>query len=316
MVRAAEDAALLDLGDGICCLEYRSKGNSITPTIKEFTLELLEQDLMGFDGMVIGSQRKNFSAGADLRTMLDRIEAGRYELFDESVNYFQQMTYRIKYYHKPIVAAPYGMTLGGGCETAIHAHRRVAQENVHMGLVEIGVGLLPGGGGSKEAALLLSQLYHGEDSVLFTIFDRLLCGTVTENAAHAAELGYLSPEDKVASDPALQIEQAKQGCLELVRNGVKQRTSTQVVLPGRDAYQKMLTHADQLLELGEIAPYDRVIGEKIALILAGSSQSGPESYTEQQILDTERTCFTELTKRPETKARIESLLNTGKKLRN
>lgn len=311
------DAALHDLGGGICCLEFRSKGNSITPAIKEFLLDLMEKDLLGFDGMVIGSESKHFSAGADLSAMLDKIKRNRFDLFEDSVNYFQQMNVQVKRYGKPIVAAPYGMTLGGGLEIALHAHARVAREKSYMGLVEVGVGLLPSGGGTKETALCMEGLDPEQDSEkICALYDRLLLGTVSQNAANAARLGYLNAADKVVAEASGQLDTAKDLCRHMVGRPPAGREQVRVTLPGRAAYIQMAAHAEQLLEEGRIAPHDLYIGRHIARILAGSDTSGPSEYTEQQILDTERACFIDLLRHPKTQERIEMFLKTGQKLRN
>lgn len=313
---AIEDAALLDIGDGICCLEFRSKGNSITPTIKAFLLKLLDQNLLGYDGLVIGSHRKHFSAGADLRSMLDRIEGRRFDEFYESVRYYQEMTLRVKYFNKPIVAAPYGMTLGGGLELALHSHRRAAAANVHMGLVESGVGLLPGGGGSKEAALCVSALpAQGQDQELFEIYDQLLLGKVSQNAEDALRMGYMKADDEIVGEQS-PLNRAKELCLSLAAAGAESKAAVSVTLPGKSVYNKLVAHAEALLEAGEIPPYHLFIGRMIALIFAGSDTDDPAQYSEEQILDIERSCFVELTKQPQTRERIDYFLRTGEKLQN
>ena len=316
--RSYTDSDLYDLGDGICCFTFRSKGNSITPTIKTALTQLLDQNLLGYDGMVIGSQAKFFSAGADLASMLDRIERKQYDVLQENINIYQQMTLRLKYYHKPVVTAPYHMTLGGGLELVLHSHKRIPQDNVHMGLVESGVGLLPGGGGSKEIALRMAHLsIQDELPVILSMYEALLLGKTSRNAQDARAMHYLRPEE-AAVGAEEQLAQAKRACLSLCRTGFTGNACGQerVVLGGAKLYQILTDHAAALLDAGTISPYDLEIGKKIALIMSGSETETQPCLTEQQILDLERSCFLALTQDPRTAQRISHFLTMKEKLKN
>jgi len=312
-----EEAALLDLGDGVACLEFRSKGNSISPAVKQFTLTVLADGMSGFDGLVIGSQAKHFSVGANLAFIRKQIEEKNFNLFELNVGTFQAMTTMIKCYHKPIVAAPYRGTLGGGLEIALHAHARVALSTVAMGLVEVGVGLLPGGGGTKELALLAGSVPEKDRWPLMrSLFETLLTRGVSTDAEHAKKMHFLKASDVIVSDPADLIAAAKEQCLRLIQKGTAPPSKERAILPGKHVYEQLVAHSEQMKEEGVISPFDHEIGKKIARIFAGGDTSGSEIRTETQLLELERRVFVELAQTPETYARICYFLENNKMLRN
>lgn len=313
VVSRNEDAALLDMGDGVACFQFRSKGNSITPTVKEFLLEVLERRLSGFDGLVIGNQSKNFSVGANLHVMKRNLERGDYEAFANNVIVFQQLNRKIKYYGKPIVAAPYRHTLGGGLEIAMHCHARVAPVQCHMGLVEIGVGLIPGGGGTKECARLAGT---ADDSMLRTVFEKLLLRTITKDAQQAKRLFYLRETDLVVPDIEGLLPAAKQQCLDLAAQGRRVPGEERIALAGRTAYRRMLDWSDQLLEAGTISAYDAEVGKRIATVLSGGDIEGGCELTEKQLLNLERENFLDLIHQKRTADRISYFVEHGRLLRN
>lgn len=316
-VRTGAEAALLDLGDGIGCLQFRSRGNCISPPVKEFILETLEQDLYGFQGLVIGSQDKNFSVGASLYVMKQNLDKKDYGAFDRNVRSMQAVTSAIRHYSKPIVAAPYRRVLGGGLETVLHCHTRVARQDCMMGLVEVGVGLVPAGGGTKECALLVGRAPEEErPDVLKTVFRKLLLRQVSVDAQDAVQMLYLSSEDKIAEPDEDLLSAAKARCLQMVGKPAASAAQARVVLPGRDAYRWMTDYAEELLSRGEITPYDFVIGQHLARILAGSDTSGPAEYREQQLLDMEREAFIALAKQQGTYDRITYFTEHNSLLRN
>lgn len=317
-VHTNEETALLDMGDGIGCLQFRSKGNSISASVREFIVEMLAHDLYEFDGVVIASQNKHFSVGANLVNMKTNIDNKNFTAMEENVRSFQSMTAGIKYSKKPIVAAPYRMTLGGGLEVVLHCSARVALEKSYMGLVETGVGLLPGGGGTKCTAMLLNGLTgQALEETMVRLFDKLIFAKVSKNAEDARTLMYLQPEDGIVSAEEELISTAKDKCLELLRSGYQPAAAPETaVLPGKEGYDLLMRHSEALRQEGKITAYDFEIGKKIALILAGSSTEGPRSYTEQEILARERQCFVELTQSEGTYQRIDHFLRTNEKLRN
>lgn len=316
-VHQNEEAALLDLGEGIACLQFRSKGNSISPVVKELILETLDKDLYGFDGMVIGSQAKNFSVGANLFTMKHNLDTKNYKAFEFNVSQFQEITKYLKHYDKPIVAAPYKMTLGGGLEVALHCHARVALSKSFMGLVELGVGLIPGGGGTKESAILVGQASkEKKEEVLKTVFEKLLLRKVSTNAEDARKMFYLKDNDGIVEDPEELITAAKIKCRDLVKKDIKKTEEERVTLPGKKSYDWMNAYANELLNQGIITPYDAKVGEKIAQVLAGSAVDGEADYTEMDLLEIERNCFLELVQQKGTYDRITYFVENNELLRN
>ena len=313
-----EETALLDMGGGIGCLQFRSKGNSISASVREFIVEMLEHELYEFDGIIIASQNKHFSVGANLVNMKNNIDAKNFTAMENNVRSFQTMTTGIKYSRKPIVAAPYRTVLGGGLEVVLHSSCRVALQKSYMGLAESGVGLLPGGGGTKCTAMLLNGLTgQALEDTLVRLFDKLLFGKVSKNAEDAKTLMYLQEDDMIVTAEEDLIAVAKAKCLDLIQGGYQPPEAPQTaVLPGKEGYDLLMRHSQTMREAGEITAYDFEIGKKIALILAGSSTEGPRKYTEQEILDQERRCFVELTQSEGTYQRIEYFLRTNEKLRN
>lgn len=216
-----DEVAIHDLGDGIGCLAFRSKGNSISPTVREFLLNAVSWHLLGYDGLVIGNQSKNFSVGANLYSIKEDIDKRNFKAFDDRVRSFQTMTMTIKLSRKPVVAAPYRNTLGGGLEVALHAQQRIALRKSFMGLVEIGVGLIPGGGGTKECALMVGRTDPARnEQVLKDAFNKLVTRSVSGSAEQAVELGYLKKTDRIVEMPEELIGGAKELCLELLAKGI------------------------------------------------------------------------------------------------
>ena len=315
-ITAVPDAALLDLGDGIACLEFRSRGNSITPGIKDFTLAILDQWLHDFDGLIIGNQSKNFSVGANLNVMKQNLDRKDYMAFYRNVCSMQAVTKALKYYPKPVVAAPYRRTLGGGLEIVLHCHKRVAHSECLMGLVELGVGLVPAGGGTKECALRIGRAEPDQQQeVIRTVFETLLLRKVSDSARNAREMLFLSHGDPVTENREALIAEAKEECRRMVGKILPVREAS-VVLPGRSAYEWMTEYANQLLEEGRITPYDAVAGTYLAAILAGSANGEPARYTEDQLLNLEREAFMALVQEQGTYDRIAYFTEHNALLRN
>lgn len=317
VVKSNAEAALLDLGDGIGCLEFRSKGNSISPLVREFIQELVGNGLEGLDGLVIGSQAKNFSVGADLFAMKKSIDEKQFDVFEKKIAAFQAMTSLLKYSPKPIVAAPYKMVLGGGLEVSLHCHARVAFAKTFMGLVEAGVGLTPGGGGAKEAALLIAKTpREQQDAALIATFEKLLLKKVSKDAQDAKQLGYLKPDDIVVEKTEELLGTAKARCLELARQGQGGSSEETVVLPGKAGYDRLLAHAHPLMAEGLISEHDVEVGKKIAHALTGSMTENEITLNETQLLEIERNGFAALIQTKGTYDRINHFVATGELLKN
>lgn len=306
-VYSNEEAALLDMGDGIGCLQFRSKGNSISAPVREFIVELLAHNLYEFDGMVIASQSKHFSVGANLVNMKNNIDAKNFTAMENNVRSFQSMTAGIKYSKKPIVAVPYRMTLGGGLEVVLHSSARVALGKCYMGLGgDRPVGLLREAWGHKMHAMLLDGLTgQALEETLIRLFDKLIFGKVSKNAQEAREMMYLYEDDIIVEEEEDLIAVAKARCLDLIAEGYQPPAAGAAVLPGKAGYDLLLRHSEALQAEGKITAYDFEIGKRIALILAGSSTENAREYTEQEILDQERRCFVELTQSEGTYQRID-----------
>lgn len=311
------DAALLDMGDGIACMNFRSKGNSITPDVKLLLGDALERYLTSFDGMIIANQAKNFSVGANLNVMKRNLDLNDYAAFDANSANFQQLNTRIKYYDKPIVAAPYRHTLGGGLEIVMHCHGVVAFTDCFMGLVEIGVGLIPGGGGTKECAMLVGDAPEAaKHCVTKTVFEKLLLRRISRSAEEAKKMLYLREHDIVVQNQYELLPEAKALCLRLARDGFVKNNSHPALLEGCGAYKLLMKRVKELLEAGEIAPYDIEVGKRIARILTGGSEAECCAYSEDELLLKEREGFLELVHQQGTFERISHFVEKGELLRN
>ena len=315
VVRTGEDARLLDLGDGIGCVQFLSKGNSVTPTVREFLRDVVENGLYNFDGLVIANAGKHYSVGANLASMKEQIDRGDFSSFRERG--LQKTVTRMKYSKKPVVAAPYRMTLGGGLEIVLHTHKRVALQKSFLGLVEAGVGLIPGGGGTKETALQIGRTSSElRDKVLKDSYRKLLMRQVSKDAQDAAVLGYLSETDWICGDAEDMLTQAKACCMELVGQGFVPKEPGQVTLPGRQGYQMLMDETARMLEEGAITPYDAEIGRHLAVVLCGSADREEVVCSEEELMQMENDCFVELTKSKGTYERISYFLEHNDLLRN
>jgi 3-hydroxyacyl-CoA dehydrogenase len=274
-----------------------------------------------FEAMVIANQAPNFSVGANLMLLLISAQEGEWDDIHLLVRQFQRATMAIKYAPRPVVAAPQGMALGGGCEINLHAARIHAAAEVYMGLVETGVGLIPGGGGTKEMLIRANEHAAGaEDLDLFhalkPIFENVAMAKVSTSAEDARTLGYLRPADLISMNRDRLVADAKQTALAMVRAGYHPPAPAEIRVLGEEflAAAKLAIH---LLVRGEYASeYDAVVGRKLAYILAGGGITAPQAVPEQYILDLEREAFVSLCGERKTQERIAHTLKTGKPLRN
>jgi len=313
-----QDAALLDMGDGIACLEFRSKGNSITPDLRLFLLDVIRSRPGGFQGLVLGNEGKNFSVGADLVKMRENISTGNFEAFRQKIRSFQEMTLAARYCGFPVVAAVSGMTLGGGLELALHADRRVADPACRLGLIECGVGLTPSGGGAKECAMRIAKADGAARiDVMMSEFRKLVERRISKSALNAAEMGFLMPDDVILREGEDRLERAKQVCLSMVPDYAAPSPGTAENLPGKEGYDAMMRLADEMLSDEKISPYDLEVAKRIAGILSGGSDAKAGCVrTEQQLLDAEFNAFDDLVHQEGTFRRISHFVETGELLRN
>jgi 3-hydroxyacyl-CoA dehydrogenase len=312
---------LLDVGDGVACFEFRSKMNSLGQGV----LEGLEQSLkkveqLGFNGMIIGNEdARAFSVGADLSLVSFAVAAGAWDDIEASIRTFQNATMSIRKAPFPVVVAPAGMTLGGGAEFTLHADAVQAHAETYMGLVEVGVGLLPGGGGTKELLMrFTSELQQYEEVDLFAAVKRafkIIAFATTSTSAHEAKaLGYLHDRDRISMNRDHQIADAKQRVLDLAP-GYLPPAEMRVRALGREGIGNLEYALWAAKEAGQASAHDVRVGHAVAYVLCGGDGT-PRDVTEQDILDLEREQFLSLLGTKETQERIAYTLKTGKPLRN
>src|SRR5271170_2771233 len=322
-------ASLLDLGDGVLGCEFHAKMNAIGADLISMIHKGLKRLETDFDAMVIANQAVNFSVGANLMLVLVGAQEQEWDDLHLAVKQFQNVNLAIKYARKPVVVAPQGMALGGGCEVGLHGARIQAAAESYMGLVEAGVGLIPGGGGTKEMLIRANERAgSGDDLDLFhalvPIFQTIATAKVGTSAEENRELGFLRREDGVSMNGARLVGDAKEVALSLVRGGWKPLAAswqegaqtTQIKVLGESflAAAKLAIH--MLQRGGYASEYDAVVGRKLANILAGGALSAPQMVSEQYLLDLEREAFVSLLGEKKTLERIAFTLKTGKPLRN
>lgn len=322
-VRKNPGASLIDLGDGVLCLEFHSKMNIIgTDTVQMIHTGLKALD-EGFDAMVIGNQGSNFCVGANLMMVLMTIQEEEWEDLHQAVRAFQNANMAIKYAPKPVVAAPFGLTLGGGTELCLHAARIRAAAETYMGLVEFGVGLVPAGGGTKEMLVRALDALPADpeaDPLAFVkeVFLNIGMARVSTSAEEARKLRYLAPHDSITMNRDRQIADAKQLALDLVRLGYRPgKPREDIRALGRPAFARMKLGLHLMRRAEYISDYDVVVGTYLAKILAGGGEfTSPQWVSEQFILDLEREAFVSLCGQKKTIERIQHMLKKGKPLRN
>jgi len=322
-------ASLVDLGDGVVCCEFHAKMNAIGAELIAMMHKGLKRLESDFEAMVIANQSVNFSVGANLMLVLVSAQEQEWDELHMAVKQFQNVNLAIKYAKKPVVAAPQGMALGGGCEISLHAARIHSAAEAYVGLVEAGVGLIPGGGGSKEMLIRANEnSAGGEDLDLFhalkPVFENVALAKVGTSAEECRELGYFRREDRYSMNTQRLVADAKETALGLLRSGWKPAASswqegaqaTQVKVLGEQflAGAKLMIH--MLVRGGYASEHDAVVARKLAHILAGGALTSPQLVSEQYLLDLEREAFVSLLGEKKTLERIAFTLKTGKPLRN
>lgn len=322
-------ASLIDLGDGVVCCEFHAKMNAIGADLIAMIHKGLKRLETDFDAMVIANQAVNFSVGANLMLVLVGAQEQEWDELHLAVKQFQNVNLAIKYARKPVVAAPQGMALGGGCEVSLHAARIHSAAEAYVGLVEAGVGLIPGGGGSKEMLIRANEnSAGGEDLDLFhalkPVFENVAMAKVGTSAEECREIGYFRREDRYSMNTQRLVGDAKETALGLARSGWKPAAAswqegaqtTQIKVLGEQflAGAKLAIH--MLVRGGYASEYDAVVARKLGNILAGGALSSPQMVSEQYVLDLEREAFVSLCGEKKTQERIAHTLKTGKPLRN
>jgi 3-hydroxyacyl-CoA dehydrogenase len=322
-------ASLIDLGDGVVCCEFHAKMNAIGADLIAMLHKGLKRLNLDFDAMVIANQAVNFSVGANLMLMLVAAQEQEWDELHMGVKQFQNVNLALKYAPKPVIAAPQGMALGGGCEISLHSAKIQAAVEAYIGLVETGVGLIPGGGGTKEMLIRANEhAAGGLDLDLFhalkPVFEAIAMAKVGTSAEESRALGFLRREDGVSMNRDRLVGDAKEAALALVRGGYKPLAAgwqegaqtTQIKVLGEQflAGAKLVIHMMQ--RGGYITDYDAHVGRKLANILAGGPLTSPQLVSEQYVLDLEREAFVSLCGEKKTQERIAFTLKTGKPLRN
>lgn len=308
VVKKNAGASLVDLGDGVLCLEFHSKMNTLGDDMVQMVHTAIDETSRNFEALVVGNQGENFSVGANLMLVLLAAQEGEWDELAAAVRRFQQAGMAMKYAPKPVVAAPFGMALGGGCEVALHAARVQASAELYMGLVEVGVGVIPAGGGCKEMLIRLGSARKA--------FELIGYGKVSTSAANARELGFLRGEDGVSMNPERLIGDAKAAALALVPGYAPGAPRQDIKIEGEAGYALLKTAVYLAHEAGYISDYDKVIGEKLAHVLSGGRLTGEQHVSEQYLLDLEREAFLSLCGQPKTQERMQHMLKHGKPLRN
>ena len=309
------------LGDGILCVGWNTKMNTIGGEVLEGlnkAIDLAERD---YRGLVIYNEGEIFSAGANVGMIFMFAAEQEYEELDMAISYFQKTMMRMRYSSIPVVGAPHNLTLGGGCEMNLHVDKVVAHAELYMGLVEFGVGVVPGGGGTKEFALRTSDSFREGDIRINTFRDRFLTvgqAKVSTSAYEAFDLGYLRPGvDEVVVSRKLQLNRAKEVCLNMADAGYTQPVPRKdITVLGSQALGIVYAGANSMYSGHYISEHDRLISEKLGYVLAGGDLSSPTQVSETYLLDLERKAFLELCMQRKTLERMQSLVAKGKILRN
>lgn len=313
-------ATLRDIGDGVACLEFHTKMNSLDEDVMNMTVETFDR-LENFDGLVIGNEGENFSAGANLFMMVVGAQQGMWDMLDGAVRKLQDMNMRMRYSPKPIVVAPAGLTLGGGCEITMHASRVVASAETYIGLVELGVGVIPAGGGTKEMLRrIVNPVMRIENAealpALQKAFLQMGQAKVATSAEEARGMNILLPADRIVMNRSHLLAEAKNEVLHMIAAGYKPPAPELIYAAGRDALAAIRIGAWMFKEGHYITQYDHHVAGKLAYVMCGGELTRGQWVSEQYILDLEREAILSLFGEEKTQARMWSILQTGKVLRN
>ncbi|GAJ39791.1 3-hydroxyacyl-CoA dehydrogenase/enoyl-CoA hydratase family protein [Saccharococcus caldoxylosilyticus] len=321
VIKKNSGASLIDLGDDVALLEFHSPNNAIGTDIVQMINYALEEVDRNYKGLVIGNQGKNFCVGANLAMMLMEAQDENYFELELAVRQFQQAMMNIKYSPKPVVAAPFAMTLGGGTEVCLATAHIQAAAETYMGLVEVGVGLIPGGGGNKELYIKhLNSLPNGIDfdlqKITNKVFETIAMAKVSGSAAEARELNFLNQRDGITMNSDHLIYEAKQAVISLYDQGYRPPMRKKVPVVGETGYAALLLGAQSMFHSGYISEHDLKIAKKLAYVIAGGKVPYGTEVDEQYLLDLEREAFLSLIGEPKTQARMQHMLVKGKPLRN
>jgi len=308
VVKQNAGASLVDIGDGVLCVEFHSKMNALGEDQIGMLYAGLEETEKNFQAMIVANQGENFSVGANLMMVLLAAQEGEWDELNAAIHRFQQANMALKYTQKPVVAAPFSRSLGGGCEIPLHCTRVQASAETYMGLVEVGVGLIPAGGGCKEMVVRLGDARRA--------FELIGMAKVSSSAEEARQLGFLRASDHISMNPDRLIGDAKHLALALAADYAPGVPRTDIKVGGEPAFAMLKLGAWTMRQGGYISDYDVVVAEKLANVLSGGRLTGEQTVSEQYLLDLEREAFLSLCGNPKTQERMQFMLKTGKPLRN
>ena len=322
VVFESPDAALVDLGDGVACLEFTTKMNTIGPGVIDMLERAVDEVEANWRGLVLGNDGAQFSVGANLLLVLSELDDDNFEDVEWMVERFQQINQRLRLSRRPVVAAPHGLALGGGCELTLGADAACAALETYIGLVEVGAGLVPAGGGCMEFVRRIDEAAPADPSTdLFPYvrraFEIVGMGKVATSGHEAVEMGFLRPTDRVTISRRRLLHDAKNLVLSMDCAGYappRERTDIRVV--GEPGLAALRVGMNQMLRAGWISEYDRFVGDKLAWVLCGGEVSASSRVSEAYLHDLEKEAFMSLCAEGKTQDRMEHLLKTGKPLRN
>ncbi len=316
-----DDCSVVDLGDGILCVEFHSKMNTLGSGVLAGINKGIELAEKEYRGVVIANQGDNFTVGANLAMIFMMAVEQEFDELNFAIKYFQDTMMRIRYSSIPVVVAPFGMTLGGGCEATLHADAVQASAETYMGLVEFGVGVIPGGGGTKELTKRASERYVKDDVELNAYRENLIKiaqAKVSTSAVEAFKLDFMvEGRDKITMNKRRLIADAKETCLALADTGYQMPVREKnIKVLGQQALGAFMVGAHQFWEGGYSTEYEKMMVAKLGEVMAGGDLSEATWVSEQYLLDLERKAFLELCSQKKTLERIQHMLKTGKPLRN
>ena len=320
VIRSNSGASLIDIGDGVACLEFHSPNNAIGADILTMIQQSVDEVRSNYRGMVVANEGKNFCVGANVMLLLMEAQDGEWDEVDGIIRLFQNSMLKLKRLEKPVVAAPHKMTLGGGVEACMPADQIIFSAETYYGLVEVGVGLIPAGGGCKELALLASQQVRDPEVDLQpwinAIFETVAMAKVSTSGHDTKRLGYMRAGDTVVVNPDHRIYEAKQAVLRMEAAGYTPPVQEKIRVVGENGKAVMQIAAYTMRQGGYISEHDQLIANKLAHVLAGGNVPAGTLVTEQYMLDLEREAFLSLCGELKTQQRMQYMLSKGKALRN
>ncbi|MFF2530140.1 3-hydroxyacyl-CoA dehydrogenase NAD-binding domain-containing protein [Brevibacillus sp. NPDC058079] len=323
LIKKNAGAALIDLGDGVACLEFTSPHNALGMDVLNMASQAAEEVQKNFAGLVIGNQGKNFCVGMNLAMALMEAQDENWLELDMLVTNFHKTARALRYMHRPVVAAPFGMTLGGGVEVVYLADRVQVSAETYLGLVEVGVGLLPGGGGTKEMLFRAMENVPEGGSMpvdpfpfVAKAFEAIAMAKVSTSGQEAINLGYLRPTDRISVNADHLLYDAKQLVLAMDKEGYTPPAPRKIRVIGETGYANLRQNIYAMKKSGYISEHDELIASKVAYVMSGGNVPAGTEVTESYILELEKQAFLELIKTPKSQQRMQHMLTKNKPLRN